>query len=108
MKKLICTALTTIALAAPFAAFAQDKEKVASEELEKKALAERKEGEDAPKDGWEVTGKLGFSGSFTNARNFVGAEEGTTIQLGIMLGIDTMFRDGQHGWENPSRSRAKR
>ncbi|MEQ8278272.1 MAG: hypothetical protein RMA76_37860 [Deltaproteobacteria bacterium] len=91
----------TTALALLFAtstAFAQ--EEIASEELEKKTMEEpKKEGDKPPEDGWKVKGNLGFSGSLTNAQNFVGVEEGTTIQLGVLLGLNADWTSGQHGWE---------
>ncbi|MEQ9500752.1 MAG: hypothetical protein RIT81_28025 [Deltaproteobacteria bacterium] len=97
MMKTMTTALAL--LFATSTAFAQ--EEIASEELEKKTMEEpKKEGDKPPEDGWKVKGNLGFSGSLTNAQNFVGAEEGTTVQLGVLLGISADWTSGQHGWEN--------
>ncbi len=93
------TPITLALLFTTSVAFAQ--EDIATEDLEKKALETPKgEGDKPPEDGWKLKGNLGFSGSLTNAQNFVGAEEGTTIQLGFLLGIDANWRSGQHGWEN--------
>lgn len=92
------TSMTLALLFTTSVAFAQ--EEIATEDLEKKALEEPKKEDAPPPDGWKVKGNLGFSGSLTNAQNFVGAEEGTTIQLGILLSFDANWRSGHHGWEN--------
>ncbi len=75
---------------------------IATDELEKKAMGEAKKDDKKKEDpdGWKVSGKLGFSGSLTDAQNFVGAEEGLTVQLGVVLGVDANWKSGQHGWEN--------
>src|SRR5687768_17209824 len=74
-------------------AVAQDK--VANEEMEKATLkAEKKE------EGWNARARIGLTGSVSSNRKFVGAEEGTSVQVGTVLGVGADFTSGQHRWEN--------
>ncbi len=95
--------MTTMALAAvclagliPATAAAQPQE-VAPEALREAAMT--KTATTVP-DGWKVTAKLGGSFNVTDARNVVGAQEGTAIQVGVNLGVEARYKHGQHTWEN--------
>src|SRR5688500_6223199 len=70
--------------------------KVANEEMEKATLKNEKKKED----GWNARAKIGLTGSVSSNRMFVGAEDGTTIQLGTVFGIGADLTSGQHRWEN--------
>jgi hypothetical protein len=70
--------------------------KVANEEMEKATLKNEKKKED----GWNARAKIGLTGSVSSNRMFVGAEEGTTVQIGTVLGIGADLTSGQHRWEN--------
>ena len=72
-------------------------EKVATDEMEKATLEKKKE---EKKEGWNARAKIGLTGSVSNNRMFVGAEDGTTLQVGTVLGIGADFTEGQHRWEN--------
>ena len=51
-------------------------------------------------DGWRVTAKLGGAFNVTDARNVVGATEGTAIQLGLNVTGEAAYKKGQHTWDN--------
>ena len=70
---------------------------IATEELQKKALT--KTSTTVP-DGWKVTAKVGGTFNVTDARNVVGAVEGTAIQLGATIGVNADYKYNQHTWEN--------
>lgn len=95
--RIINLTLALSLLSAP--AFAQD---IATEELEKKTLGEKKKDDKKKEDpdGWKVKGNVGLTGSFSDARNVVGAEEGTTLQVGLVLAMNADWKSGQNGWEN--------
>lgn len=88
------------ALALPCAeAFAKDE--IVTDELEKQTLGkEEKKDEKEKQDGWKASAKVGLTGSLSNNRMFVGAEDGTTVQVGGVLGFGASFESGQHRWEN--------
>jgi len=75
-----------------FEALAQDK--VATEEMEKATLEKKKE------EGWKARAKIGLTGSISSNRKFVGAEDGTSVQVGTVLGVGADLVSGQHRWEN--------
>jgi hypothetical protein len=83
-------------LSVPVSASAQDTA-VPVEEIQKVA---EPEAEDVPKEGWTL--KLRFGGNFnlTDARNFVGSEDGTTVQIGLIFEGSAFFKAGQHHWNN--------
>jgi hypothetical protein len=70
-------------------------EKVATEDMEKATLAKEKK-----EDGWKASAKIGLTGSLSSNRMYVGAEDGTTIQVGTVLGLGAELNSGQHRWEN--------
>ena len=72
-------------------------EKVAKDVTDEKVLAEKKE--DA-KDGWAVKLKVGATGAFNHSKSVVGAVDGSTIQLGLLVDFGAVLVAGQHTWEN--------
>lgn len=71
-------------------------EAVVPEALRAKTLAERK-------DGLEYKLTLGATGSANSASNVVGANEGTTVQIGVVLQGDAKLTAGGHSWETEGR-----
>ena len=71
---------------------------LASDEVEKKA-AEKAEPE-GRKDGWSKKLSLGTTGSFTHSSNVVGADDGSTFQVGLVLDGALNLVSGQHDWDN--------
>jgi hypothetical protein len=69
--------------------------------MEKATLAKEKKDE-----GWSAKGKVGLTGALSSNRQFVGAEDGTTVQLGTVLG-DRLVREvlGRSRSDLTSRSR---
>ncbi|MEO1334245.1 MAG: DUF3078 domain-containing protein [Myxococcota bacterium] len=96
MHKLI-SALLLIHVAGFAQPAAAQTQEIAPEALRKQALT--KTSTTVP-DGWKVTAKLGGSINVTDARNVVGAREGTAIQVGFNLGVQAKYKKGQHTWEN--------
>jgi hypothetical protein len=80
-------------LMAPAAIRAQDA--VPVEDI-KEAVAPEEE----QKDGWTVSFRLGGNFNLTDARNFVGSEDGTTVQVGVVLEGNAFLLKGQHNWNN--------
>ncbi|MEM7676871.1 MAG: hypothetical protein AAF449_12780, partial [Myxococcota bacterium] len=72
-------------------------QEIAPEALRKQALTNTST---KVPDGWKVTAKLGGSVNVTDARNVVGAREGTAIQIGFNLGVEVKYKKGQHTWDN--------
>jgi hypothetical protein len=70
--------------------------KVANEEMEKATLKNEKKKEE----GWSARAKVGLTGSVSSNRMFVGAEDGTTVQIGTVLSVGADLTSGQHRWEN--------
>ena len=97
MPRILTTTAVTAAatLLAVQTATAQTDE-VASEALRKEALT--KTSTTIP-DGWRVTAKLGGSINITDARNVVGATEGTAIQVGLNIGAEAKYKQDQHTWD---------
>ncbi|MEQ8278305.1 MAG: hypothetical protein RMA76_38025 [Deltaproteobacteria bacterium] len=93
MKHSKLVALVATLVTYPVAGFAQ--EPIATEEMEKKALEERKE-----EDGWSAKLKVGASASFNHSHQVVGAQEGATFQVGLVLNGKLDYRSGQHLVEN--------
>jgi hypothetical protein len=77
---------------------AQAQEDITSEELVAKLKEEPAEEES--EDGWNLKLKLGATFNLTDARNVVGSEEGTAVQIGVLLDASAHFRSGPHRWEN--------
>ena len=69
---------------------------VAPEELRKAAMT--KTSTTVP-NGWKITAKLGGSINITDARNVVGATEGTAIQVGLNIGAEAKYKQDQHTWD---------
>ncbi len=80
--------------AAPAAA---QTEEVAPEALRKAAMTETAT---TIPDGWRVTAQVGGSINITDARNVVGAIDGTAIQIGANINIEGKYKSGQHTWDN--------
>ncbi|NJK88961.1 MAG: DUF3078 domain-containing protein [Myxococcales bacterium] len=76
---------------------AQDDEAVPVEEV-KKGLAAAQAAEEA--EGWKITGSLGATFNLGYADQFVGIEDGTSLQLGGLLGFVARLKDGSHRWNN--------
>ncbi len=64
---------------------------------EKTAEAEKKE---AVADGWSFKLNVAGTGSVTHNDQVVGLEDGSTLQLGLVIDGAANLREGQHGWEN--------
>jgi hypothetical protein len=84
-------------LAAGSAAAQELDEKVAKDITDDKVLAEKKE--DA-KDGWGVKLKVGATGAYNHSKSVVGAIDGSTVQLGLLVDFTADLVAGQHTWEN--------
>lgn len=50
--------------------------------------------------GWELGLELGANFSFGHSSNVVGNPDGSTIQVGGILGANANYRAGQHEWRN--------
>ena len=77
-------------------AMAQTQE-VAPEALRKEALTDTST---TVPDGWKVTAKVAGSFNLTDARNVVGATDGTAIQIGANVEVYGNYKSGQHTVEN--------
>ena len=84
------------ALLAPAAAQAQQKE-IAPEDLRKEVLADA---EEARKDGWTPKLSIGSTAAYGHSSKVVGALDGHTVQIGILLDGEANLVKGQHDWEN--------
>ncbi len=51
-------------------------------------------------EGWSRGLELGFTGSFSHSDHVVGAPDGSTMQIGIVLSGDAALVSGAHEWEN--------
>lgn len=91
--------VVTAALAVATSARAQEEEAVPVEDIKKSVDLEGDE-EEAPKEGWTITLRLGGNFNLTDTRSFVGSEDGTTVQIGFLLGGNAFLRSGQHRWNN--------
>ena len=81
------TTLTALSLVlAPALAAADD---VMPEDQRERVLGEVKK-EDM---GWKVTANFGGTGSINHSSNFVGTDDGLTLQVGIVLGGDAVYKD---------------
>ena len=76
-------------------AFAQNEDMV-PEELREAAMT--KTSTTVP-NGWKVTAKLGGSFNVSDARNVVGATEGTAIQVGVNIAAEAKYKHDQHTWD---------
>lgn len=90
---LIASALLAVASTAR----AQEEEAVPVEDI-KKAL--EGDGEEEQKEGWSVSLRLGGNFNLTNTQNFVGSQDGTTVQIGLLVAADAFLKSGQHHWNN--------
>ena len=72
-------------------------EEVAPEDLRKEAMT--KTATTIP-DGWRITAKIGGGLNVTDARNVVGATEGTAIQISFKLDAEARYKKGQHTLDN--------
>jgi hypothetical protein len=91
--------VVTAALAVPAPAWAQEEEAVPVEDI-KESVEGAEEEEEEPKDGWRVKLRLGGNFNLVDTRNFVGSENGTTVQIGVLIAGSAFFRSGQHRWNN--------
>ncbi len=91
--------LLLASLAAPALAQEPPKDWVPPEEdVQKKALDEAAAEE--KKDGWFPKLSLGSNISFSHNSNVVGSEEGTTVNVGVLLDGGLELRSGPHEWGN--------
>ncbi|MEY3012527.1 MAG: hypothetical protein RIT45_1262 [Pseudomonadota bacterium] len=100
VRLLLPFALFAVALA-PTCAFADGE--VVAEDLEKKAQARTKADDKADskrKDGWTKKLGLGANGSATSSSSVVGAVDGTTYQIGVLLDGEFNLVSGRHDWQN--------
>ncbi len=74
---------------------ARAQDKVATDDMEKATLKDEKKEE-----GWKAKANVGLTGSVSSNRMFVGAEEGTSIQIGTVIALGADLERGQHRWEN--------
>ena len=51
-------------------------------------------------EGWNYSLNLGLTGSFNHSSNVVGAADGSTVQLGLVLDGSANMVHGSHVWEN--------
>jgi len=86
-------------MAAAESAFADDvPPDVVTADLEKQAAARLKAKE--AKTAWKRKLALGATGSSTSSSNVVGAVDGTTIQVGVLLDGEAVLTSGAHEWQN--------
>ena len=90
MKKIVSLSLALTFLASPAAA------KVVDDALAKKTLKDQKDGSSK-----KLT--LGFTGSANSSSNVVGAIDGTTMQIGLLLQGEVKRYWGKHGWETEAK-----
>ncbi len=69
-------------------------EELGSEDLQKAATSK-----EAKPDGWKFKLSLGATGSFNHSSNVVGADDGTTLQVGAVIDAGAHWVAGQHDWE---------
>jgi len=86
-------------LGVPDAVLAQEEEAVPVEDI-RDTIDEADVEDDEPKEGWTVTLRLGGNFNLTDTRNFVGSEDGTTVQIGLLFEANAFLRAGQHRWNN--------
>lgn len=70
---------------------------VVAEDLQKKAAEKLKEKE--AKDGWKRKLSVGATGSATSSTSVVGAVDGTTTQVGLLLDGESTLTSGSHEWQ---------
>lgn len=99
-KTTFVTAGLVALLIAPSVASAQT-EDLKDADVQKKAMA--KTSTTVP-NGWKIKAKVGLSGNLgdnnANAAAAGAGQEGTSFQIGLVLGAQADFKHGQHGWEN--------
>ncbi len=91
----------TLLLSAP--ALANPPPAVVSEDLEKQAadkLKQAKADKDKPKGGWSRKLGLGATGATTSSSNVVGAVDGSTVQIGLLLDGEAKLISGAQEWLN--------
>lgn len=64
------------------------------------ALVDRAKTREEKAQGWTRSLDLNFNGSFSHSDHVVGAPDGSTVQLGIVLGGDANLVREKHEWEN--------
>jgi hypothetical protein len=96
MRAIICLIAS---LAVPTSGWAQDPPSVVSDEA-KKEVAERVAAESAATtpDGWDFSLSLGANTAFGHNSAVVGSQDGTTLQLGVLIDGVAEMRRGQHLW----------
>lgn len=98
-----CAAATRVALvfgvvSGAGVASAQDKGTFIEADKVKEVVADPKAAEKPQ--GWELGMELGANFSFGHSSNVVGNPDGSTIQVGGVLGASANYRNGQHEWRN--------
>jgi hypothetical protein len=95
-RELIVPLALGVALTLPFAAHAAN-EVLPTEVAADKALAVPPA--DAPQ-GWALKLTVGATGSYGHSSNVVGAIDGATVQLGVLVNGSANLTSGQSSWEN--------
>ncbi len=86
---------SALALATSLVASSAAAQAIATDDLKKKTTVDPKKSTE----GWKVKAKVGGSFSLNDSRSVVGAQDGTSIQVGLVLGGDANWKSGQHRWE---------
>ena len=94
---LTCSAILVAALASASPAGAQE---VVPEDLGHDKVLGTTEKEQQRADGWAKKLSVGATGSYNHNSNVVGAVDGGTTQLGLIVDGHAHLKHGQHLWEN--------